>query len=187
MGGLNKNDPPRGKSGWPSLRWLSRVFVDDVLAGPDPSPVAKHLNDDSHRGKLRVLVVDDNPVNLMVASEMLSAWGIDALLAADGAEAVAIAGESQLDLILMDLQMPVLDGLASARQIRDVEREFTGRRVPIVAYTTSSPTNELLQAVGIDGVLSKPCDARELQGCLTRWCAPSAGAWLALSTHGGNG
>ena len=59
---------------------------------------------------LHVLVVDDNPSNLAEACELLSRWGITPILATDGAEAVAVARERELDLILMDLQMPVLDG-----------------------------------------------------------------------------
>lgn len=120
----------------------------------------------------RVLVVDDNPVNRMLAAEMLSLWGIHPLLAVDGSEAVALACEEPMDLILMDLQMPVLDGLGATRQIRRFEIERTRPRVPIVAFTSVAFGGHgvRLQGVGVDGVLAKPCRAHELHECLLQWC-----------------
>jgi CheY-like chemotaxis protein len=136
------------------------------------APVAASPRPDA----LCVLVVDDNPANLMVAAEMLSLWGIKTLLAADGAEAVALACELRPALILMDLQMPVLDGLAATRQIRCFEREQSLARVPVVAYTSGSWRGPFLQDFGFDGLLDKPCDATTLHACLSRWCPPLNGA-----------
>lgn len=120
----------------------------------------------------RVLVVDDNPVNRMLASEMLALWGIEPLLAVDGNEAVTLACEVPLALILMDLQMPVLDGLGATRQIRRFELERSRPRVPIVAFTSSALGSGglRLQDFGMDGVLGKPCEAHGLHECLLRWC-----------------
>ena len=124
---------------------------------------------------LRVLVADDNPVNLMVASEMLECFGFQSVLAADGAQAVAIAANNRLDLILMDLQMPVLDGLGATRQIRICEREQVRARVPVVAYTSVSGIRLQLSDFGMDGVLEKPCEMPTLRECLLRWCPPQGG------------
>jgi len=131
-----------------------------------------------------VLVVDDNPVNLLVASETLAQWGITPMLAADGAEAVALACGHDFDLILMDLQMPVLDGLAATVQIRRFEREHSTPRTPVVAYTmTAFSVNEpRLRASGLDAVLDKPCDSGTLQACLLRWCPP--GKCIGLGSPG---
>ncbi len=120
----------------------------------------------------RVLVVDDNPVHRMLTSEMLSLWGIQALLAVDGSEAVALACERPLALILMDMQMPVLDGLGATQQIRRFELERGRARVPIIAYTSGAYGNGRmrLQDFGLDGLLAKPCEAHELHECLQRWC-----------------
>lgn len=131
-----------------------------------------------------VLVVDDDPVNQMLASEMLSSLGIKPLLAADGAEAVALACELRLDLILMDLQMPVLDGLAATSQIRRFEREHSRTRVPVVAYTSSRAVVDpsCLRDCGLDAVLDKPCDAQALLQCLTRWCLPTGSSLGSAQT-----
>jgi CheY-like chemotaxis protein len=78
-------------------------------------------------------VADDNLLNLMVASEMLAHFGIKSLPAADGAAAVAMATKTRLDLILMDLQMPVVDALDAIRKIHRSERAQERARVPVVA------------------------------------------------------
>jgi CheY-like chemotaxis protein len=127
---------------------------------------------------LLVLVVDDNPVNLMLASELLASMGVETLLAADGAEALALACELRLDLILMDLNMPVLDGFAATAQIRRFERDTARARVPVVAYTSNLPGGELarLRECGFVALLAKPTDAATMQECLVRWCVPQPAA-----------
>lgn len=121
-------------------------------------------------GSVRVLVVDDNPVNLMLMSALLASRGLPSSLAADGAEAVALASERRFDLILMDLQMPVLDGLGATVAIRRFERECSRPPVAIVAYSSLSPGDRVLAAYGLNGSLDKPCDDRDLEDCLVRWC-----------------
>jgi two-component system, sensor histidine kinase and response regulator len=119
-----------------------------------------------------ILVVDDDPVNLTLAIAQLGCWGMKPLLAGGGAEAVILATELRLDLILMDLQMPVPDGFAATAQIRRFERENGRRRVPVVAYTSAAVNadEQRLQDSGIDGVLHKPADAQAIRECVTRWC-----------------
>lgn len=132
----------------------------------------------------RVMVVDDNPVNRMLACELLSLWGVKPLLAEDGSQAVALACERPLALILMDLQMPVLDGLGATLQIRRFEAERSRPRVPIVAYTSAffGTDPKRLQHFGLDGLLAKPCEVHELHECLLRWCpAISAAAAVAFA------
>jgi CheY-like chemotaxis protein len=118
---------------------------------------------------LRVLVADDNPSHLAHARDMLSAWGITPMVAADGAEAVTLACKRGFDLILMDLQMPVLDGLAATKQIRHFEFEQSSARTPVLAYTSHAVDEGLLRHCGLDGVLEKPCNADVLRACLLRW------------------
>jgi CheY-like chemotaxis protein len=121
---------------------------------------------------LRVLVADDNPSNLGYARELLGGWGITPTVAADGAEAVALARKRGFDVILMDLQMPVLDGLAATKQIRRFEVEQSRSRTPVLAYTSHAVDECLLRHCGLDGVLEKPCSADALRACVARWCAP---------------
>jgi CheY-like chemotaxis protein len=129
------------------------------------------------RPPARVLVADDNPANLQDACELLARQGIRTLMAADGAEAVALACGNEVDLVLMDLHMPVLDGMAATMQIRQHERYHALPRVPVVAYVASSfgLPGALLSSFGIDAVLEKPCSERTLLDCLARWCPPRRG------------
>ena len=159
--------------GWPDLaRRLRRLF-----ATPASSDIGLPVIDipvpiDKWPAGACVLVADDNPVNLMVASEMLAYFGIGSLQVADGAEAVAMAANTRLDLILMDLQMPVLDGLGATRQIRNFERAQDRARVPVVAYTSFSGNRLQISHHGIDDVLEKPCELQAMRQCLLRWCPP---------------
>lgn len=121
-------------------------------------------------GSVRVMVVDDNPVNLMVVSAMLESRGLVPWLADDGAEAVALACELPFDFILMDLQMPVLNGLEATSAIRRFERGSALPPVPVIAYTSTTPAAEALAAHGFSGNLPKPCEDQALEDCLVRWC-----------------
>jgi CheY-like chemotaxis protein len=96
------------------------------------------------------------------------------MVAADGAEAVSLACKRGFDLILMDLQMPVLDGLAATQRIRSFEVEQSSSRTPVLAFTSHSVDERLLRHCGLDGVLEKPCSAQVLQACLLRWCASAS-------------
>ena len=162
-----------------ALRWLGllqQMFLGNSRGNP-ALPVQPGLIDTALPSAIGhvidgryVLVVDDNPVNLMTASALLTSFSIVPVVAADGAEAVALAAELQLELIMMDLQMPVLDGMSATRQIRQAELQMKRKRVPVVAYTTSAPSAQSLQHCGLDGKLEKPCDDRALRLCLERWC-----------------
>lgn len=123
--------------------------------------------------RLRVLVVDDDLVNLEVASFLLEQWGVEPVLAVDGADAVRLfSDDSDFDLVLMDLQMPVMDGLAASRAIRGLEPARPGQRVPIVACTSAVVVDDgaELGQHGLDAVLAKPYSVYDLAACLARWC-----------------
>jgi two-component system, sensor histidine kinase and response regulator len=151
-------------------------LMERAVADPSPPQMARpvdahtELDGPQHPGP-RVLVVDDNPDNLEFADDLLRRLGITPTLAEDGVEAVALAGSRAFDLILMDLQMPLLDGLAATKRIRVAEHERLAARVPVLAYTSHALDRELLRDCGLDGVLDKPCTAQALQECLLRWCA----------------
>jgi CheY-like chemotaxis protein len=133
---------------------------------PQALPVA------SVRPALRVLVVDDSPVNRMIALAQLEQLDVTPVLADDGAQAVALACGETFDLILMDLQMPVLDGLGATAQIRRFEHEHASPRVPVVAYTSCAVGSDaaFIRDFGLDAVLEKPCGLTALRECLLSWC-----------------
>ena len=157
---------------WPMLSLVRRILTaqsrwrSSRVAAPLPSVTPESLR------KLSVLVVDDVPHSQRWVCEGLVSLGISPLLAADGAEAVAVSRERRLDLILMDIHMPVLDGPGATRKIRQHEAEVSRRRVPVLAYTSLGAHVAHLRDSGMDGMLQKPCHPSELKACLARWCAP---------------
>lgn len=128
------------------------------------------------RQPLRVLVVDDSPVNQMIAVAQLEHLDVTPVLASDGTEAVALACGATFDLILMDLQMPVLDGLGATAQIRRFERDHAWPRVPVVAYTSCAVGSDsaFVRSFGLDAVLEKPSSLTQLEECLLTWCPAHA-------------
>lgn len=131
-------------------------------------------------GPVRVLVVDDNPVNLVVISALMESRGFSPWLAADGAEAVTLACAMHFDLILMDLQMPILGGFDATSAIRRFESASLRPAVPVLAYSSTAPEAEVLATHGMNGRLTKPCGDQELEDCLVQWCpsyqpTPAAG------------
>lgn len=135
-------------------------------------------------GAVRVLAVDDNPVNRMLISALLQSSGVVPELADDGAQAVARACAERFDLILMDLQMPVMDGLAATSAIRRFEALQGQTAVPVLAYSGLPVSADLLAAHGLNGSLAKPCGIHELEDCLFRWCPTFCAAPTARSVYG---
>ncbi len=111
----------------------------------------------------RILLAEDNPVNQKVALRLIEKQGHSVETAGTGAEAVAKSAADDFDLILMDVQMPEMDGLEATRAIRERER-ITGKHIPIFALTAHAMAGDrdLCLAAGMDGYLSKPISAQEL-------------------------
>jgi CheY-like chemotaxis protein len=120
-----------------------------------------------------VLIVDNCPISRVQVGVLLQDRGVKACLASDGAEAVRLAKQTQFDLVLMDLALPVLDGVAATRQIRDFEAQEPSRRaVPIVAHTSMEVAEDsrLMRCGGLSGLLPKPASPFALDSCIERWC-----------------
>jgi two-component system, sensor histidine kinase and response regulator len=115
-----------------------------------------------------VLLVEDNFVNQKVAVRFLERLGCTVEVAGNGAEGVAACQERHFDIVLMDLQMPVMDGMTATRKIR--EWETTGH-IPIIALTANAMTGdrELCEAAGMDGYLTKPIEVERLRNVLTKY------------------
>ncbi len=119
---------------------------------------------------LRILVVEDNTVNRLVVTKFLEKMGQQVVQAAGGREAISIFESSRVDLILMDIQMPGMDGIEATREIRKYDR---GHSVPIIALTAHAMPGdrESFLARGMDGYLSKPLDKEKLSQLLADYAA----------------
>ena len=139
-----------------------------ACAGP---PEASDRNGGQAGGQLRLLLVEDNPLNQMVAARLLERDGHTVDIAENGLAALAAFARSEYDAILMDIQMPGLDGISTAREIRS--REPAGRRTPILALTahTGSEDHHCCTEAGMDGFLSKPFNHEQLRDALCRVAA----------------
>ena len=122
----------------------------------------------------KVLLAEDNPVNVEVATVMLASLDLDVDCARNGAEALEAARRGGYDAILMDCQMPVMDGFAATGEIRrHLRAAGHARKLPIIAITANALAGdrEACLAAGMDDYLSKPFTRRELSAVLGRWMA----------------
>ncbi len=124
----------------------------------------------------RVLLAEDNPVNALLAEAILQRLGLEVLLVTDGRAAVEAVKKEAPDVVLMDCQMPVMDGFEATRQIRLAEAQARGRRVPIVALTASAleGDRDRCLAAGMDEHLSKPFRDQQLVALLTPYLTPAS-------------
>lgn len=152
---------PAVADGPPSLGSLTRPTV--------IQPVEPSEQPEFHG--LRLLLVDDNELNAMLASRLMAAIGFEVVTAANGAIAVEIIGREDFDLILMDCQMPVMDGYEATRAIRQLEARATRGRAPIIAVTAYALAGEREKCLsaGMDDFLAKPYALSDLTPKLRRW------------------
>jgi CheY-like chemotaxis protein len=131
-------------------------------------------SDQDGRPGLKVLAAEDNPMNRQVLSTLLGQLGIALVLVNDGAQAVEASAHDDFDLILMDVQMPVMDGPAATRAIRAREHN-SGRRTPILALTANAMTHHADEylAAGMDGVVAKPIQLSQLIAEIDRVTDPA--------------
>lgn len=145
------------------------VGVQSVSA-PAPAVVATVAEPTGAQGpSLQVLLVEDHPINQMLATTLLKKWGHAVVLAKNGQEGVNLFPGQAWDLVLMDMQMPVMGGLEATRLIRASERP--GQRTPIVAMTANAMESDrqaCLEA-GMDDHLAKPFNARDLLAVMARY------------------
>ena len=115
-----------------------------------------------------ILLAEDNPTNVAVVRSILDAVGLSAACVHDGRQAVVMASTIRFDLILMDVQMPVMDGLSAIRAIRCVERQSRCPASRIFTITTNSFAEDVAASLeaGADGHLTKPIRLAELLGVL---------------------
>jgi CheY-like chemotaxis protein len=161
------SDPGQGSRFWAEL-----PLPASEGASPD-SAFAAMPRQDSPLAGLRVLVAEDNPVNMLIAVALLEQWGVKALQAGDGAQAVRMVNAqadagAPFDLVLMDVQMPVMGGYEAARALR---QRHSADGLPIIALTAAALASERDEALasGMNDFLTKPIDAQRLHDALLQW------------------
>jgi len=131
---------------------------------------------DADAGSLRLLAAEDNPTNQQVLSAVMGSLGIDIDIVADGRAAVDAWRAGAYDVILMDIQMPVMDGIDAARAIRAAERSDGRPRTPIIALTANALSHQVEEylAAGMDGHVAKPIEIAKLYDAISRVLSDAA-------------
>jgi two-component system, sensor histidine kinase and response regulator len=150
------------------LRILASIV--DHTSGT-PQLVGKRTGEQLTFPGARVLLAEDHEVNQMVALRVLSAFGIAAELAVNGEEALKLAKAQHFDAILMDCQMPVMDGYEASQAIREWERTTDGKHIPIIAMTANALSGDRARclAAGMDDHIAKPFRREALGATLAKW------------------
>lgn len=119
----------------------------------------------------KVLLVEDNEINRLIAHQMLAAFGLDVEQAVNGEAAVNCMTEREYQLVLMDCQMPVMDGFTAARRIRELEVTRRLSRIPIVAVTANALSGDAQRCyeAGMDAYLAKPYTSSQLRVAIEPW------------------
>jgi CheY-like chemotaxis protein len=153
----------------PVRRWRLYAALHDAL-GRGRSRRAATSRSIATIQPLRVLVAEDNPINQLVTTGLLEALGCTATCVADGAAALAAIARETFDVVLMDCQMPVLDGYDATRELRRREQAHGGAALPVIALTAnaSREDRERCLAAGMDAFLSKPFRSEDLAELLRR-------------------
>ena len=141
--------------------YSARTYADKSSATPVPRP-------DLH-APLHVLLVEDNAINQKLAVTLLERWGHVVTVAGDGSAALERVASQRFDLVLMDMMMPVMNGIEATVEIR--RREKGGKRIPIIAMTANAMESdrEMCIEAGMDDYLSKPIRSQALQDMLSRF------------------
>ncbi len=165
MGGVIgvDSEPNRGSTFWFTVKLRRTVppSCEPSLEAARPSAIPRRQH--------RVLVAEDNPINQKVARHLLTSLGYSVEIVENGAEAVKLVRQSPFDVILMDCQMPVLDGFAAAGQIRQLQQG--GPKTPIIAVTANALAGERDKclAAGMDDYLAKPVTRDTLDATVRKW------------------
>ena len=160
------------------LTCLSTVLAEDTRFQAAKPIITRHSIREMYRRpaelantQARILLVEDNMINQQVAQGILSGFGFESDVAANGVEALNALAAKSYDLVLMDVQMPVMDGLEATRAIRAPESAVRDRSVPIIAMTAHAleGDREKCTEAGMNDYVSKPVNPRSLAEALKKW------------------
>jgi len=169
MGGSIHADSAPGQG---ATFWIDLPFAQAA----SPSPTSQSVLPVPRHAAVRVLVAEDNPVNQTVIEAMLARLGATPTMVSNGALAIESLQAGKFDMVLMDCQMPVMNGYDATAQIR--ASESPGRRMPIIALTANAlaEDRERCIAAGMDDYLAKPLSLASLSEMLQRWAPAVAPA-----------
>jgi signal transduction histidine kinase/AmiR/NasT family two-component response regulator len=155
------------------------TFIVRLPLAPAPAaaqaPAAETAPAEESGGALRVLAAEDNDTNQLVLKTLLAQCGVDVTLVENGQQAVEAWEAQTWDIILMDIQMPVMDGVVATRAIREGERTSGRARTPILAVTANAMTHQVAEyeAAGMDGMVPKPLDITALLAAMQKALEPA--------------
>ena len=181
MGGDSglQSTPGQGSSFWFTARLQRASNKTMESTATISADEAEQLLSSCYR-QTRILLAEDNPINQEVALELLRGVGLQADLAVNGQKAVEMLAQQDYDLILMDMQMPVMDGLSATRAIRQSER---GRSLPILAMTANAFSEDRQRCLdaGMNDHVAKPVDPSNLYTMMIKWLPAPKAAQAASS------
>ena len=164
---------------------LALVLGREEATGADQDLITRHTVSETSRRRLRILVAEDNTTNRIIAIKMLGKLGHAAEAVGNGKEAVESLKRMPYDLVLMDCQMPDMDGFEATRIIRNPASGVKNPKIPIIALTAHAMKGdrELCLEAGMDDYLSKPVSPQDLAAALDRWSArgPRSGAVASVA------
>jgi len=163
--------------------FVARLPLTPTRARPEPGRVEQPAQEPAQPGEVRVLAAEDNDTNQLVLKTLLSQAGIEPTLVENGRQALEAWENQHWDVILMDIQMPVMDGVAATRAIRQREGETGRARTPIIAVTANAMTHQVAEyrAAGMDGMVPKPIDIVALFQAMEQALEPAEDEGLRAS------
>ncbi|MCP4675580.1 MAG: response regulator [Deltaproteobacteria bacterium] len=148
---------------------LAAILAEDEET--KPSLITRHSINESKHAAVRILLAEDNEINQMVAVGVLEDCGFRVDVASDGMEALEALEKVPYNVVLMDCQMPNMDGYTATERIRNLDSKFNNHNVPVIAMTANAMLGdrEKCQAAGMNDYISKPFEQTELVGVVERW------------------
>ncbi|HEX2958950.1 MAG TPA: response regulator, partial [Chitinispirillaceae bacterium] len=153
------------------LAMITKIFTGTTLTDVEPPPADMGIRERSDFSGVRILLAEDNEINQLVACGMLKIFGFEVKTVVNGAEAVNALTTEHFDAVLMDIQMPELDGYEATKQIRDPSSPVINHTIPIIAMTAHAGANDKDNCIkaGMNDYLTKPIDPDVLAQILLKW------------------